>query len=70
MANGIRDTESANIARCPSCGSPSVQIVKKGYSAGKGCCGFLTCGPLGFLCGQTGANKIEKVCLVCNYKWR
>ncbi|HPR29246.1 MAG: hypothetical protein H6548_02745 [Chitinophagales bacterium] len=54
---------------CPKCGSTQIHIDKKGYSAAKGCCGFIACGPLGFLFGQSGANKIEKTCLNCNNKW-
>jgi len=55
--------------RCPKCGSTSIHVDKKGYSAGKGCCGYAACGPLGFLFGQAGANKIRKTCLHCNNSW-
>lgn len=54
---------------CPKCKSTNIHIDKKGYSAGKGCCGFLTCGPLGFLCGQDGANRLRKTCINCNKTW-
>lgn len=54
---------------CPKCGSSQIHIDKKGYSAGKGCCGFLACGPLGFLFGQSGASKLRKTCLKCNNSW-
>lgn len=54
---------------CPRCGSAQIHIDKKGYSGSKGCCGFLACGPLGFLFGQSGANKLRKTCLKCNNSW-
>jgi len=54
---------------CPKCGSTQIHIDKKGYSSAKGCCGFLACGPLGFLFGQSGANKLRKTCLKCNNSW-
>jgi len=59
----------SNQVRCPKCGSTSIHVDKKGYSAGKGCCGFAVCGPLGFLFGQAGANKLRKTCLNCNNSW-
>jgi len=61
--------ESDDKIRCPKCGSTNIHIDKKGYSTGKGCCGALLIGPLGLLCGQTGANKIRKTCLICDHSW-
>lgn len=55
--------------KCPKCGSTQIHVDKKGYSASKGCCAALACGPLGFLFGQSGANKIRKTCLNCNNSW-
>lgn len=54
---------------CPKCGSYQIHVDKKGYSAAKGCCGFIACGPLGFLFGQSGAGKLRKTCLKCNNTW-
>ena len=57
---------------CPSCGSTNVFVHKKGYSAGKGCLGFILLLPftifalIGVLFGATGANKIKKTCMNCN----
>lgn len=50
---------------CPKCGSTNIFISKKGYNAKSGCCGAILLGPLGLLCGQRSANKIEKTCLNC-----
>lgn len=58
-----------NSLSCPKCDSKNIHTDKKGYSAGKGCCGALLVGPLGLLCGQKGANKIENTCLNCNKKF-
>jgi len=55
---------------CPNCGSASVHADKRGYKAGSGCCGYLMCGPLGFLCGQTGANKLQITCMKCGHSWK
>jgi hypothetical protein len=58
-----------NLLTCPKCGSRNIHVDKKGYGAGKGCCGAIFLGPLGLLCGQKGANKIEKTCLNCKKKF-
>lgn len=54
---------------CPKCQSKNIHVDKKGFSGGKACCGFLTCGPLGFLCGTDGSNQLVKHCLDCNNSW-
>ncbi len=59
-----------DMVECPKCGSNNIFIGKKGYDASAGCCGALLLGPFGLLCGQTGANKIEKTCLNCKHKWQ
>lgn len=56
--------------KCPKCASTQIHIDKKGFSGAKGCCGFLACGPLGFLFGQSGSSKLEKHCLKCGNKWQ
>lgn len=55
--------------KCPKCGSLQIHIDKKGRSGGKGCCGWLACGPLGFLFATRDANKLRKTCLKCNHSW-
>jgi len=57
-------------ARCPKCGSTSIQAVKKGFGGGKGCVGYLITGLPGLLCGLCGANKMSSVCMQCGYKWK
>jgi len=54
---------------CPKCKSTNIHVDKKGFDGQKACCGFLTCGPLGFLCGTDGSNKLVKTCLNCNKTW-
>lgn len=61
--------EEKNKISCPSCKSTNVHVDKRGYDAGEGCCGYLMCGPLGFLYGQKEANKIIQTCLSCGHKW-
>lgn len=63
------ENNTRNSLVCPKCGSTNVHVDKKGFDGQKACCGFLTCGPLGFLCGTDGANKLEKTCLDCNKTW-
>lgn len=57
-------------ARCPACGSTSVQAVAKGFGGGKGLLGCLLGGPLGLLCGFCGSGKLRRVCLRCGHKWK
>ena len=59
----------ANDAKCPKCGSTSIHADKKGYSAGKACCGAFLLGPLGAICGASGKNKIRITCLNCKHTW-
>jgi tellurium resistance protein TerD len=54
---------------CPKCGSKDIHIDKRGFDAGGACCGAVLLGPLGLLCGQSGANKLEKTCLSCGKKF-
>lgn len=54
---------------CPKCGSNNIFISKRGFNASDACCGALLVGPLGLLCGQSGANQIEKNCLNCGKKF-
>ena len=51
--------------RCPECGSKNYQLVSNtqtqttggGFSAGKGCLGYICFGPLGILCGACGSGQ-------------
>lgn len=49
--------------KCPKCGQTNCHYVSnsysssKGFSAGKGCCGYILLGPVGLLCGACGAGK-------------
>lgn len=65
---------------CPKCGSGNLQAVSEnnttggGYSAGKGCCGYMLLGPLGFLCGACGSKTKTTtttcfVCMNCGHKF-
>jgi DNA-directed RNA polymerase subunit RPC12/RpoP len=64
------EAQPANMLRCPKCGSSNIFVAKKGYSASNGCCGAVMFGPLGLLCGASGANKLEKTCLDCKKKFK
>lgn len=74
---------------CPRCKSRNLQIVTNteyhsqtsggGYSAGKGCCGYMALGPLGLLCGACGSKSKTTVtsnstnvwvCRDCGNKFR
>lgn len=71
--------------RCPKCNSKRLQATVEsntqgkggGYSAGKGCLGFLLAGPLGLLCGACGSkskiettNKTVFICMDCGNKFQ
>ena len=56
--------------KCPKCSCSSITTIKEGYSAGSGCCGAILFGPLGLLCGASGANRLYSVCQNCGYKWK
>ncbi len=74
---------------CPKCKSRNLQIVTNtefhsetkggGYSGSKGCCGYMTFGPLGLLCGACGSKSKTTitssstdvwVCRDCGNKFR
>ena len=70
---------------CPNCGNTNLQVVNEvntstsggGYSAGKGCLGYLIFGPLGLLCGACGSkqqtnttNTTYWVCSKCGHKFK
>lgn len=90
-AQNLNREENMKIGKlkCPRCGSRKLQAVTEtdtnvttsggGYSAGKGCLGWLVFGPLGLLCGACGSkqkttvqqsNKSYWVCPDCGNKFR
>jgi hypothetical protein len=60
----------ANVSvRCPKCGCTQLSANKRGMSGSDACCGALLLGPLGILCGLSGANQVIVTCLNCGYQW-
>lgn len=55
--------------RCPNCGSENIQLMKKGFSAGKAVAGGLLLGPVGVLGGAVGSNDVIRVCAKCGHKF-
>lgn len=58
-----------NVAKCPKCGSTSLQASTKGVSVGKAVTGALLVGPLGLAAGAIGMNDTRVVCLNCGNKF-
>ncbi len=64
---------------CPKCKSRNIQFVNNteyhsetkggGYSAGKGCCGYMALGPLGLLCGACGSKSKTTVTSSTSNAW-
>lgn len=61
LMNDEKTESDDDIVRCPKCGSTQVEFVTKSYtqgaSLGNACCGMAIFGPLGALCGLSGAGK-------------
>lgn len=63
--------ERENIVRCRKCNSSQIEFVTyqggTEYEAGKGCCGYLLCGPIGLLFGvkNKGPAKTVRKCKNC-----
>ena len=57
------------VVRCPVCGSSQVQMMRKGFSAGKAIAGAALLGPVGLLGGALGSNDIERVCMSCGKRF-
>lgn len=55
--------------KCPNCGSTQIQIVKKGFGAGKAAAGGLLLGPIGLAAGAIGSERVERVCMNCMHKF-
>lgn len=78
--------KAVNPMRCPKCGNDQCQIITttnteshtQGYGFGKGCCGYIVFGPIGWLCGLCGMGKgrtisttaMYWVCPHCGKKFR
>lgn len=59
----------SNVARCPICGSTSLQAGTKGVSVGKSIAGALLIGPLGLAAGAIGMNDTKIICMNCGNKF-
>lgn len=57
------------VAKCPQCGSTSLTIKTRGFSAGKAAAGALLLGPVGLLFGSKGSNETIRVCLNCKHEF-
>ena len=85
----ISNDSKIKSVKCPKCGGKRLQIMTEtdthvktsggGYSATKGCLGWLIFGPFGLLCGNCGSkqktsvdttNKTYWVCSDCGNKFR
>ncbi|WP_176015203.1 zinc ribbon domain-containing protein [Victivallis sp. Marseille-Q1083] len=60
---------SAPPVRCPNCGSTQISAVRREYSPGCGCLGWLLFGWWGLLLGLLGGSDIEMVCNHCGTRW-
>ena len=66
-----------DVVKCPKCGSKQVEFVTstngKGVSSTKVCCGYVLLGPLGAICGLSGAGKTQsktvRKCKNCGYEF-
>ena len=56
------------VARCPKCGSTSIQAVRKGFSFGKALVGTAVFGGVGAVAGLAN-DKYQRYCLNCGKKW-
>jgi hypothetical protein len=63
------DLSSPNIPTCPKCGSHSIQVIKKGFGAGKAVAGAFLLGPIGIAAGAIGSGEIQRVCANCGHKF-
>ncbi len=61
---------AAKTVRCPKCGGTHITANKRGMKGSNACCGALLLGPLGLLCGLSGANKVIVTCLHCGHQWK
>lgn len=61
---------AAKMLRCPKCGGTQIAANKRGMKGSSACCGALLFGPLGLLCGLSGANTVIVTCLQCGHQWK
>ncbi len=64
------DDPGAPRARCPRCGSPDLDAVRKVFDPGCGCLGLLLWGWRGLLLGLLNGGDVEIVCRNCGHRWR
>ena len=62
------EAKAQGLASCPRCGSTSLSVNKKGFSAGQAYAGMFTAG--GILLGAVGMNKLRVTCLNCGYRFK
>ena len=62
------EAKAQGLASCPRCGSTSLSVNKKGFSAGQAYAGMFTAG--GILLGAVGMNKLKVTCLNCGYRFK
>lgn len=57
-------------ARCPKCGSTSIQYTNKKLSLGRALVGDAVAGPTGAVLGGLSSKKGYVVCLKCGKQWK
>lgn len=57
-------------ARCPKCGSTSIQYTNKKLSLGRALVGDAVAGPTGVVLGGLSSKKGYAVCLKCGKQWK
>lgn len=57
-------------ARCPKCGSTSIQYTNKKLSVGRALVGDAVAGPAGAVLGGLSSKKGYAVCLKCGKQWK
>ena len=59
-----------SMAKCPKCGSTSLNSNRQGFGVGKAIAGATLLGGIGLLAGEIGSNKTLVTCLNCGYKFK
>lgn len=67
--SSVEDAFGNAIPVCPRCGSPSIQIVKRGFSGGNAVAGALLLGPVGLAAGAIGSGNIQRICANCGHRF-
>ena len=69
-ASAIQPIKKENIARCPKCGSTSIQAIQSRFDLDRAAvAGFVFGATVGAAVGFAGTGKISRVCLNCKHKW-